>query len=348
MPIVNKATVALLAIPDAMMSTVSGLYDVLNAFELLSGMDDAVPRGSPFEVRIVGRDSEPVVTASGLPVRADIALADATEADVVIVPSLLVERGEWVQGRYPEVVQWLGQRHEDGALICSACSGVLLVAETGLLAGRDATVHWAYANTFRRNYPDVNLRIEEALLAAGDRNEFVMSGASASWSDLALYLIARIAGTTAAQAIANFLLLQWHTEGQAPYVAFVPRLDHGDGAVLRMQQWIASNLSARNPVEEMTLQSGLSERTFKRRFVQATGFTPINYVQQVRIESGKRLLERTDLSIDEISFQVGYMEPAAFRRIFRRTTRLTPGEYRRRFRTPFLMQARGAGRLAAG
>lgn len=334
----KKTSVALLTIPDAMMSTLSGLYDTFHAFNLLSEVDEAIPPENPFDVQIVGESTEPGMTASGLAVRPDLTLREATAPDVVIVPSLLLQQGKWVPGRYPEVVEWLVGLHERGTLICSACSGVLLVAETGLLAGLDATVHWAYADTFRKNYPNVNLRVEEALIASGDRNQFIMSGASSSWSDLALYLIARIVGPTAAQSLASFLLLQWHTEGQSPYMAFVPRMDHGDGAVLKVQQWIAANIAIANPVEEMTSHSGLSERTFKRRFVNATGLAPINYVQHLRVESARRLLERTDLPADEVSFQVGYQEPAAFRRVFRRITRLTPGEYRRRFRTPFVSQ----------
>lgn len=331
-----KTSVSLLAIPDAMMSTLSGLHDVLNGFELLSGFDDAVPAEPPFDARVVAPDGQQLTTASGFPLRANATLAETPSPDVVIIPSLLVPGRAWVPGRYPEVVEWLRAVEREGALVCSACSGVLLLAETGLLDGRDATVHFAYAETFRRNFPRVNLRIEETLVASGDRAQFIMSGASASWTDLALYLIARVVGTTAAQAIANFMLLQWHTEGQAPYIPFAPPVDHGDAAIFAIQQWLAAHYALPNPVEAMTEHSGLPERTFKRRFAKATGFTPIDYVQRLRIEKAKRLLERTDVPVDEVGFQAGYIEPAAFRRLFKRITNLTPGEYRRRFRTPFI------------
>lgn len=336
-----KTSVSLLAIPDAMMSTLSGLHDVLTGFELLSGYDDAVPAEPPFDVRVVAPDGAELTTASGFPLHANATLAETASTDVVIIPSLLVPGGVWVPGRYPRVVEWLSTVEREGALVCSACSGVLLLAETGLLDGRDATVHHAYAGTFRRNFPRVNLRIEETLVASGDRAQFIMSGASASWTDLALYLIARVVGTTAAQAIANFMLLQWHTEGQAPYISFAPPFDHGDAAILAIQQWLAANHAIPNPVEAMTGHSGLPERSFKRRFAKATGFTPIDYVQRLRVEKAKRLLERTDTPVDEVGFQAGYMEPAAFRRVFKRITHLTPGEYRRRFRTPFISTLHG-------
>jgi transcriptional regulator GlxA family with amidase domain len=170
----------------------------------------------------------------------------------------------------------------------------------------------------------------------GKRKEFVMSGASASWHDLVLYLIARQVGPTAAQAIRKFMLLQWHVDGQAPYIAFAPPVDHGDAAVLKLQQWLKGQLTVASPVEEMVKMSALPERTFKRRFRKATGYSPIAYVQNLRIEEAKRRLERTDQPIDEISWNVGYEDPAFFRRLFKRITRLTPGDYRRKFRMPAL------------
>jgi transcriptional regulator GlxA family with amidase domain len=332
----GRIRVSLLAIPDAMFSTLSGLYDVFNAFAILGTIDDSVPASSPFRVEIVAPDRAPAMTASGLPLFAHRSIDEVDRTDIVILPSMMVEGGQWTCGRYPETVRWLSAMHAGGASICSACSGVLLLAETGLLNGREATMHWAYAATFRRNFPKVRLRLQEVLIVAGKRKEFVMSGASASWHDLVLYLIARHVGPTAAQAIRRFLMLQWHADGQAPYIAFAPPVDHGDAAVLELQHWLEGHLAVRSPVEEMVKGSALPERTLKRRFRKATGYSPIAYVQQLRIEEAKRRLERTGNPIDEISWAVGYEDPAFFRRLFKRVTRLSPGEYRRKFRMPDL------------
>jgi len=162
----------------------------------------------------------------------------------------------------------------------------------------------------------------------------VMSGASASWHDLVLYLIARQVGPTAAQAIAKFMLLQWHRDGQAPYVPFAPPTDHGDVLVRQLQDWLSEHYSIANPVEELVRRSGLPERTIKRRFRRATGLPPINYVQHLRVEEAKRRLERTRTPIDQISYAVGYEDASSFRRLFHRITQVTPGSYRRRFRLP--------------
>src|SRR5690606_30182277 len=142
------------------------------------------------------------------------------------------------------------------------------------------------------------------------------------------------AGATVAQDVARFFALQWHQDGLAPYIVFEGRKGHGDLAIQTAQEWLATHFSVANPVEEMIRRSGLAERTFKRRFTNATGLSPIFYVQRLRIEDAKRRLERTEASVDEISWQVGYEEPAFFRRLFKRVTGLSPGAYRRRFKIP--------------
>jgi len=212
--------------------------------------------------------------------------------------------------------------------------GVLLLAETGLLKGREATIHWAFAPTFHSNFPDVRLRTEEALIAVRDEDgdeDIVMTGGVMSWHDLALYLIARYVGPVAAQAMARMLMLEWHGAGQAPYIEFTPELGHGDGLIAERQRWLERHYMIANPVEEMTTGSGLRRRTLERRFRKATGRSPISYVQQLRIREARRLLERTTMPIDEIGFVVGYENTAFFRHLFQRTTRLHPGSYRRKF-----------------
>ncbi len=318
------------------MSPLSGLYDVLTCFEFLASVDDAVPASTPFTVEFVSTRRGRVETASGLPVEVHRSLAEVTSTDIAIVPSLLVEHGTWVPGRHPELVRWLQERYRQGALLCSACSGVLLLAETGLLDGQEATIHWAYAPTFRKNFPAVRLSLDKVLVASGERAQFVMSGASASWHDLMLYLVARLVGPTAAQAISKFMLLQWHQDGQTPYIAFRSRIDHGDAVVLEAQAWLARHFSVANPVEAVVNRSGLPERTFKRRFTRATGYSPMAYIQQLRVQEAKRRLERTEEAVDEISWKVGYEDPAFFRRLFKRLAGITPGVYRRQFKVPLL------------
>ncbi|HEY1369199.1 MAG TPA: helix-turn-helix domain-containing protein [Gaiellaceae bacterium] len=332
--------VSLLVLPEAGLGTLSGMLDTLSCFPLLATFDDALPASPPFVVELVGTAEGSVPTASGIDLPVHRAVSEPGRTDIAIVPSLFVPGAAWRRGRYPELVDWLHRVHGEGGMLCSACSGVLLIAETGLLSGRQATIHPAYAATFRSNYPDVRLRLEETLVATGDREELVSAGASASWHDLVLYLVARHVGPTAAQAVAKFLLLQWHTDGQGPYVPFDAPTDHGDAIVAEAQEWLRASYAVAAPVTEMVERSGLPERTFKRRFARATGYSPIAYVQHVRVEEAKRRLERTGEPVDRISYAVGYEDPASFRRLFKRVTGVSPGVYRRKLQLPAFARSR--------
>jgi transcriptional regulator GlxA family with amidase domain len=330
----KSVRVCLVAIPEVMASTLMGLYDVLNSFNLLGTYGDGLAGRANFKAEIVAITAGSLFSASGVPVEAERSIKQIDSTEVIIIPSILVQRGEWERGRYPALVKWLTEMHAAGAQLCSTCSGVLLLAETGLLDGKDATVHWIYAPTFRRNFPNVRLRLDRALVVAGKHQEFLMSGASTSWHDLILYLIAQHAGPTAAQAIAKFFAFQWHADGLSPYVVFEPVTDHGDAAIHKAQDWLSRHFSVANPIEQAARVSGIPERSFKRRFKSATGHAPIDYVQRLRVEEAKRRLERTQAPVDEISWNVGYEDPAFFRRLFKRITGVTAGAYRRKFHIP--------------
>ena len=313
---------SLLALPDAAMSTLAGLYDVLRT------------AGPTFRVQIVGEAAGPLMLASGVPIEVQRPIDEVEACDIVIASSMWLREDGWRTGRYPALVRWLQRMHERGAMLCSACSGVFLLAETGLFDGMDATVHYDYARWFADAHPAVRVHPEQVLVVAGARDELVCSGASNTWHDLALYLIARHCGATEAQRVARAFALQWHQEGLTPFMTFEGRTDHGDAEVLAAQRWLQTHFSVANPVDEVTRRSRLAERTFKRRFIAATGLAPLEYVQRLRVEDAKRRLERTVEPVDDIAWRVGYEDPAFFRRLFRRTVGMAPGAYRKRFSIP--------------
>lgn len=328
----RRLHVSLMALPEASVSVLYGMHDLLNAFTVMQGMVEAVPEKPPFKVEVVGMTAGQQVMAGGTLTQVHRGLHEVDATDIVIVPALITDN--WQTGRYPEMVNWLRAAHDRGAMICSACSGALLIAETGLLDNQRTTVHWSYVRNFQKLYPNVPLNPEKTLLIAGDRQQFVSCGASMSWHDLALYLVARHVDPEAAQAVAKFFALQWHRDGLTPFMAFQTRRDHGDAAVLAAQAWLETHFQVGDPVEQMVRASGLADRTFKRRFTKATGHAPLDYVQRVRIEEAKRRLERNDDAVDDIGWRVGYEEPAFFRRLFKRITGLSPSRYRRQFQIP--------------
>jgi transcriptional regulator GlxA family with amidase domain len=324
--------VSLVALPDAAVSTLFGIFDVMNVHALMDLSSTGAK--APFQIEIVGEAAGPVKLAGGVPINVQRSIDSIDATDIVIVPSVILKPRGWQRDRYPRLVEWVNRMYERGAVLCSACSGVFLLAETGRFDGKDATVHFGYARAFAATYPAVPIHPERVLVIAGSRDELVSSGASTTWHDMVLYLIARFAGATAAQEVARLFALQWHQDGLTPYMVFEGKSDHGDGEIQAAQKWLGNHFSIANPVDEMIKRSKLAERTFKRRFTNATGLAPIAYVQRLRIEDAKRRLERTEAPVDEISWRVGYEDAAFFRRLFKRTTGLAPGAYRKRFRIP--------------
>ncbi|MDR5863181.1 helix-turn-helix domain-containing protein [Halomonas campisalis] len=326
--------VSLLALPAESTGTpIHGLYETL----VLADAVVARPAGGAtrlFEAEIVGPKRGIFPSACGLPLEVHRAIGEVDDTDIVITASMLFENQAWVTGTHPETVAWLRRMHDQGADLCSACAGALLLAETGLLDGLDTTTHWAFAPTFRQNFPEIRLRVEELLIVTGRRGEFVMSGAASSWQDLILFLIARYVSPTAAQEIGKFLLYHWDSRSQAPFVPFVPPTDHGDGTIRQLQEWLHARDTVDVSVDDLAQRCHLPRPTFYRRFKRATGYSPVHYLQQLRVEEAKRLLESTDEPVDDISWRVGYEEAAAFRRVFKRITRLSPGEFRRKFHYP--------------
>jgi len=326
--------ISLLATPESGAS-------LLGAMELLSTVgvawDSMIDRQEPCPVyrpQIVAESRTPITCFNHWTVHPDAAVDDVRQTDVIFIPSLWVDPDETFTERHRALREWIVSRYRDGALVCAACTGVMLLAGTGLLDGEVATTHWAYVDSLRASHPDIELQPDKVLVASGNDGRLITSGSHATWYDLLLYIISRTAGRDAAAHTARFFLLQWHSDGQSPYMAFHEPLAHSDAAVRQAQEWLRDNYSQPNPVSEIGAQSGLAPRSFNRRFKQATGMTPLSYIQQLRVERAKALLESSDLAVDAISWKTGYEDVAFFNRLFKRITGLTPGAYRRMFSIP--------------
>jgi transcriptional regulator GlxA family with amidase domain len=236
--------VTIVALPDAVISTLAGLYDVLNGAAM---MGITGPGQRSISVRIVGESPGPLRLASGVPVEVQAGVDEIAECEIVIVPSILLSPSGWQVGRYPKLTDWVMRMHANGARICSACSGVFLLAETGLFDGRDATVHFGYAKAFSGLYPGVAVHPERVLVISGRHEELVSSGASNTWHDLVLYLIAHHVGATVAQDVARNFALQWHQDGLTPYMVFEGRTDHGDAEIAGAQAWLQKSFLGWQP-----------------------------------------------------------------------------------------------------
>ena len=229
--------------------------------------------------------------------------------------------------------------HAGGAQLYAACGGSLVLAEAGLLEGGAATTHWAYVPLFRKMFPGVTLHAEQLLVQSGPGHNLVCAGGASSWQDLALLMIAKYGGTDEAIRMSKLFLYQWHRDGQLPYASMIQNVDHGDAVILHCQQWIGQNYQRQDIIAELVRESGLPKRSFDRRFRAATGYSPLAYVQTLRIEEAKQQLETSAIAVEQIGRDVGYEDAASFRRLFRRLTGIAPGDYRRKFQPPGIVAA---------
>jgi transcriptional regulator GlxA family with amidase domain len=329
----DAVEVIIVAVPETAGSALYGMLDVLmatgNIWQTLVGTRQAVRR---FRVRILSPRTKPFTCGHGIPVRPDLSIAEDPEAGIVILPELWLGPSEHLHGRYPELMDWIRRRYASGATIYSACSGSVMLAETGLLDDREATSHWGYQELFRDCYPRVRFCASPNLVFAVPDGRIVTAGGTTSWHDLAIHIIARHASPGEALRIAKVYLLKWHAEGQLPFETLTRHADHDDAAVRACEAWLGQHFRRKDALARVVRHSGIPERTLKRRFKRATGTTLIDCLQNLRIEEAKRLLETTTLPGDEVSAEAGYEDPSFFRRLFKRRTGLTPGQYRRLFR----------------
>jgi len=331
LPVIEALVVAL---PESAGSALYGMIDVLNATGTLwQELVGEEPNGRVLRTRIVGPTREPFLCGNDIPVQPAIGIDEDPAADIVIVPELWLARDDAMEDRHLDVIEWIRKRYRSGSSIYSACSGAILLAATGLLNGCEATSHWAYQDLFRSRFPTVRFRPEPNLVFADTTGRIVTAGGTTSWHDLAIHIISRHCSPGEALRIVKVYLLKLHGEGQLPYASLIRRQPHADSAVRASEEWLKANFRQENAVSAVVANSDVAERSLKRRFKAATGLTLISYVQNLRVEEAKRLLETQATSFDEISASVGYENFAFFRRLFKRSTGLTPGQYRRMFST---------------
>ena len=332
MPEPTPLETAIVAVRETAGSALYGMVDVLNATtNVWQTLMRTTASPTPFRVKVVSTGREGFRCGHRIPVEPDAAIHEIDRADIVIVPELWLGPDELLRGRYPALTEWIRARYDSGAHVYSACSGALLLAETGLLDGRDATSHWGYQDLFKRQYPQIRFHPEPNLCFGDPSGRIVTAGGTTSWHDLALHIIARHVSPGEAMRIAKVYLLKWHDEGQLPYEPLVRQQPHRDAVVRGCEHWLQEHFREPGAVASVVGHARIPERTLKRRFKLATGLAIIDYVQNLRLEEAKRLLESSDEPVDEIGVAVGYEDPSFFRRLFKRRAGISPGRYRRVF-----------------
>lgn len=318
--------VTILALDNAMATSVMGPMDIFCQAGLTWNYIFGKNPDPRFEVEIVTLSGGPVPSFNGAEIRPHRAAEEIIETDLILISSFASFDTLACADR---AGAWLRKYHDRGAVIGSICLGSFLLAATGLLDGKTATTHWGFVEPFRERFPRVQLRPDKLIT---DEGSLLCSGACNSYIDLSLHLIERFCGPEVALECSKTILHDTGRDTQAPYAVHRFRKDHNDQQVLEIQCRLEENCGAHYDIDLLAKEHGMSRRSFERRFKTATGEPPLLYLQRLRVETAKQLLESAPQSFNEITFRVGYEDSSFFRKIFRKHTGLSPQDYRRKFR----------------
>ncbi|PRD45583.1 GlxA family transcriptional regulator [Sphingobacterium haloxyli] len=315
--------VSVIVAEDVIMGAIGNIYHLFQTTNQLLIERNQRPL---FDIDLVGISNEVVVNNGMFTVCPEKSIYDVKRTDLVIIPPLKIDSETLVKNK--DFLPWIKAQHEHGSWIASLCSGVFLLAETGLLDNKWCSTHWKITNRFRTAYPKVNVTDQKVIT---EYNGVFTSGGANSYWNLLLYLVRKLTNNGIAIQASKYFEVDIDRDNQGIYSVFEGNRYHNDASIHKVQDYIEHHYSQSLTLRGLAEISGLGFRTFQRRFREATQHTAISYMQKIRVESAKKILERENLPIADVMFEVGYTDLEAFRRIFKRETGVAPMQYRKKY-----------------
>jgi transcriptional regulator GlxA family with amidase domain len=316
-------------VPDGQtnLSTVAsivGAYEIFiraNAFWKDSGKKEL------FKIELAGISKKADFYDGLFSVKPQVNISAIQKTNLIIVPSLARDYQKAMKGN-KQVVEWIEKQYKGGAEVASMCTGTFMLAAAGLLDGKNCSTHWSAANTFRNMFPDVKLQTDQLIT---DENGIYTNGGAYSFLNLVIYLVEKYYDRHTAIYCAKIFQIEIDRQNQSAFTIFTGQKSHSDEVVKKAQAYIENNLHEKISVEELSSRFAVGRRNFDRRFIKATGNTPVEYSQRVKIESAKKSLETSRKTINEVMYDVGYSDIKAFREVFRKITGMSPLQYRGKY-----------------
>jgi len=311
------------------MACLTGSFNILNSANAYWQKKGNKPK---LEISIAGFMTELKLDAGYLSVHPrDI--NGITTTDLVIIPA--ISYNDTLVDENAELISWIRQQYKSGAEIATMCSGAFLLASTGLLDGKSCSTHWHHEANFRRLFPTVNVKPEKLIVA---EKGIYTNGGAYSFLNLLLFLVEKYFDRQTAIYCSKIFQIEIDRTSQSPFQIFQTQKNHGDEVISQAQSYIEENLSEKISFEALASKLAISRRNFDRRFIKATGNTPVEYLQRAKVEVAKNSLEKGRKSVFEVMIDVGYSDDKAFREVFKRITGLSPLDYRLKYnREPVLL-----------
>ncbi len=307
----------------------ANLSSITGSFEILTRANDYWQRmgNKPMlQVRLAGFVTELKLDVGFFSIHPEDINA-IKKTDLIIIPSLSHEYDRMLKEN-KELIHWIKDQYQAGAEVASICTGAFLLAATGLLEGKNCSTHWNAADGFKRLFPNIKLHIDKLLTA---EKGIYTNGGAFSFLNLILFLVEKYFDRQTAIYCSKIFQIDIERTSQSPFFIFQTQKNHGDELIDKAQTYIEENLGEKISFEELASKLAVSRRNFDRRFIKATGNTPVEYLQRVKIEVAKKALERGRKSIYEVMSEVGYADDKAFREVFKKITGLSPLDYRAKY-----------------
>lgn len=306
------------------LSSIVGAYKIFTRANLYR---KEINKKEVFKIELAGI-SKKVEFYDGLfTVKPHVHISDITKTDLIIIPSLNHNYNKAVAGNQL-LVDWIEQQYYGGAEVASICTGAFLLAASGLIDGKTCSTHWSAAENFRAMFPKVNLQTDKLIT---DENGIYTNGGAYSFLNLIIYLVEKYYDRQTAIFCSKVFQIEMDRHSQSPFIIFKGQKQHSDEMVQKAQAYIESSPGEKISVEQLSSKFSVGRRNFDRRFIKATGNTPVEYAQRVKIEAAKKAFENGNKTINEVMYQVGYSDPKAFREVFRKITGMSPLEYRTKY-----------------
>ncbi|HEY1056137.1 MAG TPA: helix-turn-helix domain-containing protein [Emticicia sp.] len=280
-----------------------------------------------YTVQIVGISERTEFDNGLFSIRPHATIEQVKRTNLIIIPSLARDYQKALGGN-KLLTDWITQQYKQGAEVATMCSGAFMLAATGLLDGKNCSTHWSSENTFKSLFPEVHLHVHKLIT---DENGIYTNGGAYSFLNLLIYLIEKYYNRETAIYCSKVFQIEVDRQHQSIFSIFSGQKLHEDEEVKQAQQYIESKIDEKISIEELSAKLALGRRNFDRRFIKATGNTPLEYAQRVKIEAAKKSFETTRKTINEVMYEVGYSDIKAFREVFRKITGMSPLEYRSRY-----------------
>jgi len=319
--------VTVLLVDGGHASTALGPLEVFRDAGTLWNTLQGEPESPRFRVRTATLGRRPVRPDGPFTILPDEALEDIRNTDIIFVPSIGLDL-ELALRSHGELIPFVRDAHARGALVAAVCSGVALLAESGILDGRRATTHWGLASRYRARFPEVRWQPEQIVTEDGG---VCCGGGVYAAIDLSIFLVEKFCGRSVALECARSLVIDMPRACQAGFAVLPIGNRHSDERIGQAEEWVHEHCHETFRFEALAETLGMSPRNFIRRFKGATGLKPVEYLQKLRVRAARHYLEEGDTRVEEIGGLVGYEDAAFFRRLFKRETGLTPSSYRKRY-----------------